>query len=133
VPGVCPDAPPLRKNPVYLHLQDTFKIPAPFRPDIIVPIDDVWELKVAALHEMTSQMYEWLPWTMDMLDTVPHGEGERMKWLDALLREWLRNPFPEETAARFGKGAVHMIEAFQICEYGRPLSEEELRKLFPFV
>lgn len=132
VPGLCSDTPPLRENPVYLYLQDTFQSPVPFRPDVIVPIDDVWERKVAALHEMTSQMYEWLPWTMDMLDKVPRGEQERRQWLDNLLREWLRNPFPGETTQRFGKNVVKMVEAFQVCEYGRRPSPEELRNLFFF-
>jgi LmbE family N-acetylglucosaminyl deacetylase len=132
VPGICPDTPSLKQNPVYLYLQDTFQTPVPFRPDVIVPIDDVWERKVAALHEMTSQMYEWLPWSMNSIDKVPRGEKERIRWLDELLHEWLRNHFPAETTQRFGWNVVKIIEAFQVCEYGRQPSSEELRKMFFF-
>ena len=41
VPNVCPDTPPLRKNPVFLYSQDGFQRPNPFRPDVAVAIDSV--------------------------------------------------------------------------------------------
>jgi LmbE family N-acetylglucosaminyl deacetylase len=62
VPNVCPDTPPLRKNPVFLYYEDRFQKPAPFRPDVAIGIDDVFDLKVAALDAHVSQVYEWLPW-----------------------------------------------------------------------
>ena len=43
VPNVCPDTPPLRKNPVFLYSQDHFQRPNPFRPDVAVAIDSVIE------------------------------------------------------------------------------------------
>lgn len=132
VPNVCPDVPPRKKNPVYLYLQDAFTSPQPFRPDVIVPIDDVWERKVTALHEISSQFYEWLPWAEGILDRVPKGDGERRRWLDRLLRDWLRNPFPEETAKRFGGRKVETAESFQVCEYGSRPTPEELKRIFPF-
>ncbi|MBN1291892.1 MAG: PIG-L family deacetylase, partial [Candidatus Latescibacteria bacterium] len=54
VPNVCDDTPALEKNPIYMYLQDDFKSPAPFRPDIIVPIDDTFDKKVESLHLMPS-------------------------------------------------------------------------------
>ncbi len=133
VPNVCPDVPPLKKNPVYLYLMDSFTSPEPFRPDVIVPIDDVWERKVAALHEMPSQFYEWLPWTEGILHQVPRTETERRRWLDKILRAWIGNPFPQETEKRYGAGKGRVAEAFQVCEYGRRPDAEELKKIFPFV
>jgi LmbE family N-acetylglucosaminyl deacetylase len=62
VPNVAPDTAPLKKNPVFLHFQDRFKLPAPFRPDIAIDISDVFEKKVDALDSHVSQFYEWLPW-----------------------------------------------------------------------
>lgn len=35
VPSICPEAPALRRNPIYLYLQDEFTSPEPFRPDIM--------------------------------------------------------------------------------------------------
>ena len=46
VPNVCPDTPPLRKNPVFLYSQDGFQRPNPFRPDVAVSIDSVFDQKI---------------------------------------------------------------------------------------
>ena len=136
VPNVCPDVPALRKSPVYLYLEDTFAVPHPFRPDVIVPIDDVFEKKIDALHEMTSQFYEWLPWTRDALGEVPKAEEERRQWLDARIRKELPNRFPGETRARYGR-EYDTVETFELSEYGdewqRRITRKELGKLFPFL
>ncbi len=55
VPFVCPDVPPLKKNPVFLYSSDGFKKPYPFTADIAVSVDDVFDLKLTAIHEMPSQ------------------------------------------------------------------------------
>src|SRR5690606_21452041 len=60
VPNICPDPPVLRRNPVFLHLQDNFRKPYPFEPDIAIGIDDVWETKLAAMAAHRSQFGEWL-------------------------------------------------------------------------
>ena len=58
VPFFCPDTPPLKKNPVFLYSSDGFQKPNPFKPDIVVALDDVIEKKLDALHELESQFYE---------------------------------------------------------------------------
>ena len=134
VPSICPEVPALRRNPIYLYLQDEFTSPEPFRPDIIVPVDNIFHKKVDALHRMPSQFYEWLPWTMEMLDQVPSGETERRQWLEVFLRRWMRIPFKTELAAMYGKGkaaSIDMVEAFQLCEYGRRPAICELHSMFP--
>ena len=134
VPNVCRDTPVLHKNPIYMYFQDNFKSPVPFKPDIIVPVDDVFDRKVEALHLMPSMFYEWLPWTMGTLDSVPEGDTERRIWLDGLLRNWMKNPFKEETKKMYGHKTaqkIEMIEAFQLCEYGSQPSIEELHTMFP--
>jgi LmbE family N-acetylglucosaminyl deacetylase len=136
VPNVCPDTPPLRKNPVFLYHQDGFQKPAPFRPDIAVDIDDVWEKKVDGLDAHVSQMYEWLPWVDGKLEQVPKDPAARRKWL-AAQRE--RGPSPAVRAALvkwYGPergNKVQQAEAFEICEYGKQPNEAELRRLFPMV
>ena len=62
VPNLVSEVPALGKNPIFIYYQDGFQKPAPFRPDVVVMLDDVWEQKVHALDAHTSQMYEWLPW-----------------------------------------------------------------------
>ena len=82
VPSFCPDVPALRKNPVFLYTEDDFKKPNPFAPDVVVPIDPVFDQKVACVDALESQFYEWNPWLFGYLDRGPQGEG-RAAGLDA--------------------------------------------------
>ena len=63
VPNIVPETPPLKKNPIFLYVEDRFKKPYPFRKDISVIIDEVIDQKIEALAAHESQMFEWLPWT----------------------------------------------------------------------
>jgi LmbE family N-acetylglucosaminyl deacetylase len=136
VPNLVKDTPPLRRNPVFLYYSDRFTQPQPFRPDIVVSIDDAFEKKLNMLDAHVSQFYEWLPWTVGTLDQVPKDAVERKKWL-ATQPMVLRKEDPEGRKAlekRYGAAAAQIqhVEAFEITEYGRQPSEEEIRKLFPF-
>lgn len=133
VPNICPDTAPLRKNPVFLYFQDDFQMPVPFRPDIAVAIDEVWEKKIEALDAHVSQFYEWLPWLDGKLSEVPEDPEERKSWLarghrravTPAVRAALEKWYGAEKASQ-----VRHAEAFEICEYGRQPSEAELRRFF---
>jgi N-acetylglucosamine malate deacetylase 1 len=141
VPFICPDVPPLKKNPVFLYSSDNFQKPYPFRADIAIALDDVFETKLAAIHELESQVYEGgANGSEEFVRNVPPASdvAGRKAWLknrwqgrqsneankhrDALI-EW----YGDER----GK-AVKYAETFEVCEYGRQPTKEELRKLFPF-
>ena len=77
VPNLVSEVPALRKNPIFIYYQDGFQKPSPFRPDVVVILDDIWEQKVNALDAHTSQMYEWLPWVDGELENVPKDPAER--------------------------------------------------------
>jgi LmbE family N-acetylglucosaminyl deacetylase len=134
VPNVVPDTPPLRKNPVFAYFSDPFERPTPFRPDVVVSIDDVAEKKLDMLDAHTSQFYEWMPWVDGTLESVPPPGPERRKWLAA---QWLPAA-PDAWRASLAKwyGAegvkVRRAEAFEISEYGTRPTEADLRRLFPF-
>ena len=81
VPNIASDTPAIRKNPLFLYFSDDFTRPQPFRPDIVVSIDDVIEKKYAALDAHVSQFYEWLPWHAGILDQVPKDPAGRLAWL----------------------------------------------------
>lgn len=49
VPDLVTDTPPLKRNPVFLYYSDRFTRPQPFRADIVVSIDDVFEKKINML------------------------------------------------------------------------------------
>ncbi len=136
VPNVASDTPPLKKNPVFLYCQDRFQKPNPFEPDIAVNIDPIIDKKVDALDAHESQFYEWLPWTMGILDQVPTDPVERKKWLAKVrqrpikeeVRSALEKWYGEELAA-----TVENAEAFEICEYGRQPDDGTIRQLFPML
>ena len=134
VPNVVAGTPALENNPIFLYYEDGFQKPAPFRPDVVVSIDSVWDQKIHALDAQVSQFYEWLPWTVHKLDTVPKDPKAREAWL---LATWRQNNLTD--AARktlqeeLGDAAANVkhAEAFELCEYGRRPSIAELRALFP--
>ena len=138
VPFLCPDTPPLEKNPVYLYMWDRFQKPNPFEADVAVAIDDVIEKKLEALSVITSQFAEWLPWIGGYLDAVPKDPQDAKQWTKERFKMYLKAPvrgLQDQLAQWYGadKAAdIAYAEAFEVCEYGRQPSEEELRKLFPF-
>ena len=134
VPNVTPDVPPLENNPVFLYYQDNFQKPAPFRPDIVVALDDVWDRKVNALDAHVSQFYEWLHWVDHRLNEVPKDPAERKRWLSGMRVQKLSDAARATLVRRYGAqraADVKYTESFELCEYGRQPSIEELDKIFP--
>jgi len=134
VPDIVPDTPALRKNPVFLYFSDRFTRPQPFRPDIVISIDDVYGKKIDMLDAHVSQFYEWLPWHDEQLDQVPKDPAERKKWLATYRSKSVPPEWREALQKRYGGDATQIVhaEAFEITEYGRQPSEDEIRRLFPF-
>jgi N-acetylglucosamine malate deacetylase 1 len=138
VPSFCPDVPALRKNPVFLYTEDDFKKPNPFVPDVVVPIDDAIDLKVACVDALGSQFYEWNPWLFDYLSQVPNDPAARMEWTRnrvtkryGSMADRFRPKLIELLGEEKGK-AVKYAESFEICEYGSQPSGAELMRIFPF-
>jgi LmbE family N-acetylglucosaminyl deacetylase len=134
VPNICPDIPPLPRNPIFLYLEDHFHKPVPFAADIAVDISNVWERKIDALDAHASQFYEWLPWVDGVAQHVPHDLAARRQWLSD---NWSRPPCGPARAAlarRYGAEQARDIqhaEAFELCEYGRRPKAAELEEMFP--
>ena len=138
VPFFCPDVTPLSKNPVFLYYEDRFQKPNPFAPDVVVAIDDVLDKKLACVDALESQFHEGGCCSgLTELPDTPEEHAARQ----ATMRESFRARFGG-TAERFREAlgewygddaaGVDAAEAFEICEYGRQPSQEELRELFPF-
>jgi N-acetylglucosamine malate deacetylase 1 len=92
-------------------------------------------------HAHTSQMYEWLPFNTGVLDEVPPASDDagRRRWLAsrrmpgfAAIADRYRDQLVQWYGAERGQ-KVRYAEAFEACEYGAPLPEAALRRLFPFV
>lgn len=139
VPFFCPDTPPLESNPVFFYYSDNFQKPNPFTPDVIVAIDDVFEKKIAAIHSLPSQVYEGGANGSDrFMADIPKDEAGRKAWAVrvhggryAAVADKHREALLKWYGPDRGKAAKY-AEAFEICEYGRKPSPEELKKLFPF-
>ncbi len=141
VPYFCPDTPHLSKNPVFLFSEDEFRRPNPFTADVAVAIDDVIEKKLAAMEALESQFYEGgcnggphlVPDPKDAKGVTARKKQVREEFTGYFsapavrFRTALERTYGKERAAQ-----VKFAEAFEICEYGRRPTPEELRKLFPF-
>lgn len=141
VPFFCPDTPALKENPVFMYSSDGFLKPYSFRPDVVVAIDDAFDQKLAAVHELASQVYEGgASGSEEFVRAVPPADNEqgrkawlREKWEDRQSRE--ASKFRDLLVKFYGEERgkkVRFAEAFELCEYGRRPSAEELKKLFPF-
>jgi LmbE family N-acetylglucosaminyl deacetylase len=140
VPNVAADVPALKKNPLFLYMQDNFKKPNPFSHDIVIGIDEVVDKKVNGLNEHTSQMYEWLPWISnggEIDPKVPKDPTERKAWLKS---RWMNRTMSAEQRAGLSKwyspekaASFKYAESFEITEYGAQPTDAEIRRLFPML
>jgi LmbE family N-acetylglucosaminyl deacetylase len=138
VPFFAPDVPALKTNPVFLYTSDRFQTPNPFRADIAVGIDDVIEPTLDALLVMESQIHEG--GANGHAGLFPSDEAARQRRREEVRKGLARryagaaDTFRDALVKFHGEQGrkVHHAQAFEICEYGRRPSQEELKKLFPF-
>jgi LmbE family N-acetylglucosaminyl deacetylase len=142
VPFFCPDTPPLNKNPVFLYSSDGFQKPYPFKADIAVSIDSVFEQKVDALMALVSQTFEGgaLGSAEIMAGNPPADKPEaRRQWLQKrwhIRQSAEADRFRQSLVKWYGEDAakeVKYAETFEICEFGRQPTDDEIRQLFPFL
>jgi len=140
VPHLCPDVPALNKNPIFLYSEDGFQKPNPFEPDIVVAIDDTMDAKADALWQLESQIESlWATGDFEHVVPVPKDGPEREKRKRDVKQRFIgrnkrtadkyRDKLVELYGEEKGKSIRH-AEAFEVCEYGRRPSMDELKKLF---
>lgn len=142
VPNVCPDTPPLSKNPLFLYMEDRFKKPYEHDPHIVISIDKTIEKKIDGLDAHTSQVYEWLPWTRGgdvSVSKIPVLPKERRIWLSKRVKKRSsskNNKKMESLIKWYGEkraNKIKFIESFEIAEYGFQPSDEQLLDYFPML
>jgi N-acetylglucosamine malate deacetylase 1 len=138
VPFFCPDVPHLERNPVFMFLYDSFKKPYEFSPDVVVAIDDVVDKKLLTMDTLESQFYEG--GANGSARLVPDDPAGQVARKEEVRRNFDRrfaavaNQYRQELAVRYGEEQAAKIgyaEAFELCEYGRQPTRDELLEMFP--
>lgn len=138
-PFFIPDSPPTQRNPVFMYYSDAFKHPYPFDPTIVVPIDDAADKKWQCVSAMPSQFGDEDSWQGRTMANVPRGEQERKSYMLEQVKSRsaaVANQYRERLAALYGKeraDKVKYAEAFELGQYGRQASVDELKQMFPQV
>jgi LmbE family N-acetylglucosaminyl deacetylase len=139
VPFTAPDVPHLKNNPIFMYYTDRFQKPNPSQADVVVDIDSVIDKKLDALAVMESQFLEGgangheglVPKTpaarRNRVTEVRNNHANRSRGVAERFRKQAGEWYPQEQAEK-----IKFAEAFEICEYGRRPTKEELKKLFPF-
>jgi LmbE family N-acetylglucosaminyl deacetylase len=138
-PFFTPDTQATARNPVYMYYSDNFLKPYPFDPTIVVSIDEMAEKKWRCISAMPSQFGDKDSWQARTLPNVPPDDGGR----EAYLLEQVKNrsaavadKYRDRLIALYGKergSKVKYAEAFELSQYGRQASVDELKQLFPSV
>ena len=155
VKSYLPEVQPLRKTPVIMFFSDKFNNP-PFNPNIAIDITDVIDKKYDSYFCHKSQVFEWLPFASNELHLVPTDENKRITWYktpqvprnkilsvkklekyknrsdyrDAYYASLYRKLFSKTYKKKGNK--VIFGEVFETSEYGTPLTEENIKTLFPY-
>lgn len=136
VPLIVPDVPALRKDPVVAYMPDLFTRPQRMQPDMILDIADHVDTIVTMLGCHASQVFEWLAYEQDLMDTLPADAEGRAGWLKEWYSCFIRgraDHFREEVLRAFGDTgqAIEFIEAFEISEYAFRPDAALCQHLFP--
>jgi LmbE family N-acetylglucosaminyl deacetylase len=138
VPHYCPEVAisPSRKHPIICYSYDHFEKPLLFEANVLLDITDVYNKKAEAIALHKSQLFEWIPWTVSMEDTIPEDYDERTRMeLVEMLIIWHYSGLISNYRKLWKKGypdtKVLKGEAFELCEYGKAASKEDLKNIFP--
>jgi LmbE family N-acetylglucosaminyl deacetylase len=136
-PFFMPLTPPTKENPIFLYYSDNFEKPYPTDPTVVVGIDEVSEEKWNCIRAMPSQFKDADSWGGRYLPDVPVNAEERQEYILGVHQDRIAgvaDKYREHLVELYGaeKGnRIKYAEAFELCQYGRQVSVEELKNLFP--
>ena len=136
-PFFVPDTPPTRRNPVFMYYSDNFQDPKPFTPTIVVDIGAVADKKWKCIQAMPSQFGDRESWQASTGANVPQADKEREAYLLEGVKKrniGVAQQYRTRLIELYGKERgekVQYAEAFQLGQYGRQASIDELKKMFP--
>ena len=126
------------KIPVFIYMRDFHTASFSYIPDFAIAIDEVWETKLASCGAHESQVIEYNPEMEGVLDKVLASKEVQEDFLfhntvpfsivrpDNILalEKWYGKEFASE---------VSYVEEFEIAEYGRQITDEDVFALFPML
>ncbi len=136
-PFFVPDTDPVKRNPIFLYYSDPFQKPYPFEPTLVIGIDEVADKKWSCVSAMPSQFGDAESWQASTIAGVPKEDKKREEYLLNLFKDRnaeIANKYRARLIELYGseKGSkIKYAEAFEICQYGRQVSVDELKALFP--
>jgi LmbE family N-acetylglucosaminyl deacetylase len=136
-PFFVPDTPPTPRNPVFMYYSDNFQDPKPFTATMVVGIDEVADKKWKCVSAMPSQFGDRDSWQGRTLPNVPQDDRERASYLLDIVKKRniaVAEQYRDRLVALYGpeRGKkIQYAEAFQLGQYGRQASLDELKKMFP--
>lgn len=136
-PFFVPDTKATPRNPLFFYYSDGFEQPTKFVPTLVVDIDAVADKKWQCVSAMPSQFGDKDSWQGRTRPDVPQNDAERPAYLLKLAQERtaaVANQYRDRLVALYGEERgrkVKYAEAFQLGQYGRQASLEELKGLFP--
>lgn len=129
VPHWCPETPVPDVLPAVFFLRDKFTLPRPIRPDVAVDISEVEDRAADALCCHASQFFEWLPLGIPGAERDNPGADAPAGEKRAFVKKyWFARKATD--ARRFGLDLAYP-EVFELSEYGRQPSLDEMKTLFP--
>lgn len=136
-PFFMPLTAPTEQNPIFMYYSDNFEKPYATEPTIVVGIDEVAENKWNCIRSMPSQFKDADSWGGRYLPDVPQDAQERQEYIlgfhqkrVAGVADKYRQRLIELYGPDKGKNFKY-AEAFELCQYGRQVSVEELKEIFP--
>lgn len=136
-PFFAPDTQATPRNPVYMYYSDAFLKPYPFDPTIVVSIDEGAEQKWRCISAMPSQFGDKDSWQGRTLPNVPADDRGREAYLLETVKSRsaaVADKYRDKLIALYGQergSKVKYAEAFELSQYGRQPSVDELKQMFP--
>jgi LmbE family N-acetylglucosaminyl deacetylase len=127
-----------QKTPVFLYMRDFHTSQFSYLSDLAVIIDEVWETKLAGCGAHVSQVLEYNPNLQGVLEEVQASEAKQQEFrFDNTYAFSHIRPDNMPALTRWhgterAKKATY-VEAFEIAEYGRQITDQEIRVLLPML
>lgn len=136
VPKILPEVLALTESPLFLYTRGRYVNRQKPQPDIVVDITPVKKEKAYIIDAHASQIYEWLPWINRSKKVIPDTQEEKIEYILSeyvLKRGEIKENDRSVVEKWYGSRAkgVKTIEAFEICEFGRTVNDQDIRELFP--